>query len=254
LAWSNEKYLTHRFLALGSLADYCGSPPCFYFTLDKKKLTYVLKGWIAVKRELNVPMFVFLFLALLYIAGWGVMFFSTTFRFTFVTWPFFAVMASASFFLTCLAAILGVVCCYNFDKGLAKYRKYPFLFCSLPKVLHKTFHLLLSHTFTVNHQREIPDDPQSYGDDKDVEKVMFPGGYRDDFRSSGSTMSGTSQRTVVQHPEPVVYWIGSQRSNSTNSKNSLTSTAESARDRHMRSDSRGSGKSSESQKKRWVIE
>jgi NADH:ubiquinone oxidoreductase subunit H len=77
-----------------------------------------------VRRELRVPMFVFLLLSILYLGGWGVMFFSTTFRWTFVTWRFFSIMASASVLLTILSIILGVVCRYNFGKGLARHRQY----------------------------------------------------------------------------------------------------------------------------------
>lgn len=69
-------------------------------------------------------MFIFLVLSILYLAGWSVMFFSTTFRWTFVTWSFFSVMACASVFLTVLSFILGVVCRYNFGKGLPRYRAY----------------------------------------------------------------------------------------------------------------------------------
>jgi len=83
-----------------------------------------MKGWFAVRRELRAPMFVFLLLSMLYLAGWGVMFFSTTFRWTFTTWGFFSVMASASVFLTLLSLVLGVVCRFNFGKGLLHYRMF----------------------------------------------------------------------------------------------------------------------------------
>ncbi|KAF8912963.1 hypothetical protein CPB84DRAFT_1811945 [Gymnopilus junonius] len=80
-----------------------------------------LAGWFAVRRELRVPMVIFLLLSVLYLGGWGVMFFSTTFRWTFTTWTFFSIMASASVSLTLLAVILGVLCRLNFGKGLARY-------------------------------------------------------------------------------------------------------------------------------------
>lgn len=68
-------------------------------------------------------MFIFLSLSVLYLGGWGFMFFSTTFRWTFKTWIFFSIMATASVFLTFMAVVLGVVCRMNFGKGLARYRK-----------------------------------------------------------------------------------------------------------------------------------
>lgn len=51
------------------------------------------------------------------------MFFSTTFRWTFVTWRFFSIMAVASILMTLLCLILGVVCRLNFGKGLSRYRR-----------------------------------------------------------------------------------------------------------------------------------
>jgi len=82
---------------------------------------WLMTGWFAVRRELRVPMFIFLSLSILYLGGWGFMFFSTTFRWTFITWRFFSIMASASVLLTVFSIILGVICCYNFGKGLTRY-------------------------------------------------------------------------------------------------------------------------------------
>jgi len=94
-------------------------------------------------------MFVFLFLSILYLGGWSVMFFSTTFRWTFITWRFFGVMASSSVFLTASCFILGVICRFNFGKGLIRY---------------------------LNAQESLPgDDFVPYtGTGSDVEKVAFP--------------------------------------------------------------------------------
>ncbi|KNZ79627.1 Transcription factor tau subunit sfc3 [Termitomyces sp. J132] len=82
---------------------------------------WLMTGWVAVRRELRVPMFIFLMLSILYLGGWSVMFFSTTFRWAFVTWRFFSIMATASVFLTVVSLVLGVVCRYNFGKGLLRY-------------------------------------------------------------------------------------------------------------------------------------
>lgn len=68
-------------------------------------------------------MFIFLFLSVLYLGAWSVMFFSTTFRWTFITWRFFSVMASVSVFLTISCLAMGVLCRFNFGKGLIRYRK-----------------------------------------------------------------------------------------------------------------------------------
>lgn len=81
------------------------------------------QGWFAVRRELRLPMVIFLLLSILYLGGWGVMFVSTTFRWTFTTWTFFSIMATTSVSLTLLSVILGVLCRLNFGKGLARYRE-----------------------------------------------------------------------------------------------------------------------------------
>jgi hypothetical protein len=82
------------------------------------------QGWYGVRRELKIPMFAFLALSVGYLAGWAAMFDSIAFRWTFVTWTFFGVMASASVFLTLVAFILGIICRVNFGKGLIRYREF----------------------------------------------------------------------------------------------------------------------------------
>jgi len=84
-------------------------------------IPWLMTGWFAVRRELRVPMFIFLLLSVLYLAGWSFMFISTTFRWTFVTWRFFSIMASASVLLTVSSLVLGIICRYNFSKGLLRY-------------------------------------------------------------------------------------------------------------------------------------
>lgn len=69
-------------------------------------------------------MLIFLILSMLYLGGWSAMFFSTTFRWTFTTWTFFALMTTASVILTLLSAILGVVCRLNFGQGLPRSRRF----------------------------------------------------------------------------------------------------------------------------------
>jgi hypothetical protein len=83
----------------------------------------ISQGWFAARRERKGPMVVFLVLSFLYLVGWGTRFDSATFRWTFVTWGFFGVMASASALLDLVGLVVGVVCYLNFDKGLVNYRK-----------------------------------------------------------------------------------------------------------------------------------
>lgn len=68
-------------------------------------------------------MLVFLVFTFGYLAGWGAMFASTTFRWTFVQWRFFSLVASGSVMLTLLVLLLGIVCRVNFGKGLLRYRE-----------------------------------------------------------------------------------------------------------------------------------
>jgi len=109
-------------------------------------IPWLMTGWFAVRRELRVPMIVFLVLSILYLAGWSLLFFSTTFRWTFVTWTFFSVNASASVFLAVVSFILGLVCRLNFGKGLPRY---------------------------LNAHQSLSEDPGP-GHYSDIEKVDFP--------------------------------------------------------------------------------
>lgn len=68
-------------------------------------------------------MLIFLGLSTLYLVGWGAMFASIEFRWTFTQWYFFALMASASLFLTALALVCGTICRIGFGKGLTRYCK-----------------------------------------------------------------------------------------------------------------------------------
>ncbi|ESK98192.1 hypothetical protein Moror_309 [Moniliophthora roreri MCA 2997] len=84
-------------------------------------IPWIIAGWVSIRKELRLPMFAFLALSLLYLGGWSVMFLADTFRWTFLTWMFFRIMAITSVLLTVTAFVLGVICRYNFGKGLLRY-------------------------------------------------------------------------------------------------------------------------------------
>lgn len=63
-------------------------------------------------------MTVFLGMSTLYLASWGAMFASTSFRWTFLEWRFFSLMATASVLLTLSALITGIICRLGFGMGL----------------------------------------------------------------------------------------------------------------------------------------
>ncbi|KAI5123715.1 hypothetical protein M0805_000309 [Coniferiporia weirii] len=125
-------------------------------------------GWISVRRELRIPMLIFLVMSFSYLGGWGAMFTSTTFRWTFVLWRFFSLITSASVFLTLLTAIIGLVCRMNFGKGLPHY---------------------------LNAEEPLPDDFVPVVSGKEVydeeEKVEFPSG-----RAALPTFSAAFGRSV----------------------------------------------------------
>jgi hypothetical protein len=81
------------------------------------------QGWFAARLERKPPMIIFIVLSALYLVGWGAMFDSPTFRWTFVQWGFFGAMASLSALLVLIGLIVGIMCHLNFDKGLTNYRK-----------------------------------------------------------------------------------------------------------------------------------
>ncbi|KAJ3769901.1 hypothetical protein FB446DRAFT_692974 [Lentinula raphanica] len=77
-------------------------------------------GYIEMRTELRIPVIVFLFLSVLYLAAWIFMFLADTFRWE-ILWRFFSLMAMLSVALTILAFILRIVCRRNFGKGLLRY-------------------------------------------------------------------------------------------------------------------------------------
>ena len=100
------------------------------------------------------------------------MFASTTFRWTFVTWRFFSLIASSSVLLTLMCLILGLICRLNFGKGLLRY-------CESNVIEESTFLMLRSRLkCSVAAQDPIPDErvPESFigGKNEDLEKVNFP--------------------------------------------------------------------------------
>lgn len=110
-------------------------------------IPWLMTGWFGVRRESKVPMMTFLVLSIGYLAGLGVMFLSDTFRWTFLEWRFFSFVALASFILTVVAFTLGVVCRFNFGKGLPNY---------------------------LNAEEPLPGDDFEPAYPSDIEKVEFP--------------------------------------------------------------------------------
>lgn len=114
-------------------------------------------------------MLIFLILSFGYLLGWGVMFASATFRWTFVQWRFFGLMASGSALLTVMACIMGLICRMNFGRGLLRY-------CKLASYSHDFPSLNFSFCNIVTAQEPILDEavPDVYHPSTNDEKVDFP--------------------------------------------------------------------------------
>ncbi|KAF9229606.1 hypothetical protein BS17DRAFT_743880 [Gyrodon lividus] len=180
--------------AIGHLATSLVYKPLLIITLILL-FPWLALGWFAVRRERKLEMLIFLVMCLGYLGGWGAMFNSTTFRWTYMTWTFFGLMTTASVFLTLVSFILGIICRINFGKGLPRY---------------------------LNAQELMPSDgfePVTFG--SDPEKVAFPSGDKPTFsatfglgqRIPQTFMPSTSQRfaqpmrmssqSSLQQPSPV---------------------------------------------------
>ena len=90
-------------------------------------------GWTSIYKESKVLMSVFIGVSLAMLGSWGGLFVSTTFRRTFMTWPFFASISASSCLFALICTILGVICLTNFNKGLKHFRKF-FRFSNKGKV------------------------------------------------------------------------------------------------------------------------
>lgn len=97
------------------------SIPTTYLFVCQFIIPWLFFGWTSVRREADRLIAAFLALSLLMLAGWVSLFFSPTFRWQFSEWKFFGVMVVASSALLVLSTVLGVVCWYNFDKGLKRF-------------------------------------------------------------------------------------------------------------------------------------
>ncbi|KAI0374485.1 hypothetical protein BV20DRAFT_936156 [Pilatotrama ljubarskyi] len=209
-------------------------------------IPWLSTGWISVRRELRIPMTIFLGVAGLLLAGWASMFIAATFRWTYVTWLFFSLMTTAAVLLTVVTLILGIVCRINFGKGLTRY---------------------------LNAQEELADDDyRTPGEKSDSEKVAFPSNdlpiptFSVAFGSGQEVPPPSQMRFAPRQMGPRFYAASSQASSGSGGNPFDTPTDGNT----MRSDSppplyrqtsrssqhsQSSVQSSSSQKsRRWVIE
>ncbi|KIM30859.1 hypothetical protein M408DRAFT_65741 [Serendipita vermifera MAFF 305830] len=106
---------------LGETAENAAVYKAFAILACLVTLPWLCLGWFAVRREMQKMMCLFLAASFLLVAAWGTLFMSRTFRWSFMEWRFFATMSVASAALLVLTTILGIVCFYNFGKGLKRF-------------------------------------------------------------------------------------------------------------------------------------
>ncbi|KAK0208401.1 hypothetical protein DFS33DRAFT_1459194 [Desarmillaria ectypa] len=168
-------------------------------------IPWIMTGWVAVRKESRLSMFIFLVLCILYLGGWSLMFLSTTFRWSFVTWRFFSVMATASVLLTVTTFILGIMCRFNFGKGLSRYLD------AQEPLPGDDFTTVYSSDIEKVHfpsnEKPIPTFSASFGSGSEVPppRLMFPSriGPRF-FNRSAQPFETPSNQSVVTVPSPVV--------------------------------------------------
>ncbi|KAK0198499.1 hypothetical protein F5146DRAFT_1019831 [Armillaria mellea] len=168
-------------------------------------IPWIMTGWVAVRKESRLTMFIFLVLSILYLGGWSLMFLSTTFRWSFVTWRFFSVMATASVLLTVTALVLGIICRFNFGKGLPRYldAQEPLPGDDFTAVYSSD----IEKVQFPSNEKPIPTFSASFGSGSEVPppRLMFPSvrGPRF-FNRSAQPFETPSNRSVVTVPTPAV--------------------------------------------------
>ncbi|TRM67554.1 hypothetical protein BD626DRAFT_564481 [Schizophyllum amplum] len=84
-------------------------------------IPWIMLGWYAIRREMKRAVLLFLFLGFLYLFAWVLMFYSVTYRWLFVSWPFLGAFTVASVLLIVASIVLAIICRLHFDRGLRQY-------------------------------------------------------------------------------------------------------------------------------------
>lgn len=98
-------------------------PMCLVFYILSAVLVvpWLSLAILAILRESTRLMIAFFVLSGVYLVGCGVMFVSTTFRQTFINWPFFAAMFSLSYIFIVATVVLAARCRMNFGTLVMQY-------------------------------------------------------------------------------------------------------------------------------------
>lgn len=230
-------------------------------------LPWLTLGWIASRREKRKLMAVFIFLSFGYIGLWGVMWISPSFRWTFVTWPFFAALLSIALLLMVLTFVLAIVCRLNFGKGLPHYlhsmdplpgddfvSALPDGYGSDPEKVDFPSDEMAIPTFSVafgGNGEAVPPPSQMH--------FASHGGRRvspidTSMNMTRSTISSASDAEDTPIPKPVESHLRLERQNSQSSQSSTNSRSPQSLLGRNNSTSSGTSGRSIGQTNRWVIE
>jgi len=86
-------------------------------------LPWLALGWFGVRKENKKMMYAFIGISVFLLVEWASEFLSDSWRLTFLTWDFFAIMSVVAAALTLAVTVLGVVCFLHFGEGLSNYLK-----------------------------------------------------------------------------------------------------------------------------------
>ncbi|PVG02222.1 hypothetical protein CPB86DRAFT_870511 [Serendipita vermifera] len=93
----------------------------FHFVLFVFLLPWIILGWIGVRKEKRIKMWIFFALSIVFIVCWSAECFSISWRLTFKHWPFFASIQTCAFVFMFFTFIFGIICRVNFGRGLLEY-------------------------------------------------------------------------------------------------------------------------------------
>lgn len=83
---------------------------------------WVVLGWYAIRSERRLLTLLFLSSGFVLLCCWAAMFYSSLYRWTFMTWWFFGTLSTGALTFLTTTLGMGIVCRRNFGKNLDHYR------------------------------------------------------------------------------------------------------------------------------------
>jgi len=107
--------------AIALISNHTALYLALFITSTTILIPWTIMGWFSVRREMKKLLAGFFAVGLVLVTSWAIMLTSLVFRWTFITWSFFASLMSEAFVAMTASCVIGVICWRNFDKGLAHY-------------------------------------------------------------------------------------------------------------------------------------